>query len=124
MSEEINNASLIIPRALLTGIFINGLMGFSIIMAVIGCMGDIDAMIEAQQTLLYPFLEVFNQATNSVAGSTVMASLVVVMGICGTVGALASTSRTLWAFARDRGVPFQTTLVKVWTGSMYMRTIK
>ena len=113
MSEEINDAGLVVPRALMTGIFINGLLGFSMILAVMGCMGDIDAMVNAQKTLLYPFIEVFDQATNSIAGSTVMAALIIVLGITGTVGALASCSRTLWAFSRDHGLPLWKTWMKV-----------
>lgn len=113
MCEEINNAAVVVPRALLTGLFINGLLGFSMLIAFIICIGDIDAMLAAQETLIYPFLEVFGQATNSIAGSTAMAALIVVMGICGTVGALASASRMLWSFARDRGFPFWKLLIKV-----------
>lgn len=77
------------------------------------CLGDANAMIEAQKTLLYPFIEVFAQATGSVAGSTVMAAIIVTMGICATVGALASASRMLWSFARDRGFPFWRFLIRV-----------
>ena len=51
------------------------------IIAFIICLGDIDAMIAAWQTLFYPFLVVYSQATNSFAGSTIMASMIVTMGV-------------------------------------------
>ncbi len=113
MSEEINNASVIVPRALIAGLFINGLLGFGMVLALMICLGNINAMLAAEETLTYPFIEVFGQATGSVTGASVMAALIVTMGVCGTVGALASASRMSWSFARDKGFPFHHILVKV-----------
>ncbi|KAJ5921569.1 choline transport protein [Penicillium verhagenii] len=53
----------------------------------------------------YPFMSIFLQATGSVAGTAVMCSIITTMGITTSVGMLASASRQLWAFARDRGIP-------------------
>ena len=113
MCEEIKNSSIVVPQALLTGLFINGVLGISVTLVLMICMGDVDAMVASQETLLYPFIEVFGQATNSLAGSTVMVALIVTMGISGTVGALASASRMVWSFSRDRGFPSWRTFVRV-----------
>ena len=130
MCEEIKNSSIVVPQALLTGLFINGVLGISVtLVLMIWCeaavlstmldtltpysMGDIDAMVASQETLLYPFLEVFDQATNSPAGSAVMAAVIVTMGVSGTVGALASASRMVWSFSRDRGFPYWEIFVRV-----------
>ena len=115
MAEEIKNASAIIPRALLTGIALNGCLGLAMVLALMFCMGDPEAMVAAQTTLIYPVIEVFQQAVQSNAWATVMLSIIVTVGIAGTVGALASTSRMLWSFARDRGFPFWRYLVRVGT---------
>jgi amino acid transporter len=56
---------------------------------------------------------IFKQATNSTAAATVMATIIMILGACATVGMLASTSRVFWSFARDRGLPFWRTLSKV-----------
>lgn len=113
MAEEINDASLIIPRALMTTIFINGLLGFGMIFAFTTCLGDVDSVLTAQNNILYPFIEVFNQATGSIAGSTFMASIVVVMGIFSCVGILAAASRLIWSFSRERAIPFHNVLVRL-----------
>ena len=113
MAEEIKDASIIIPRALLTGIFINGCFGLAMVLALMYCMGDPTAMIDAQATVLYPFYEVFGQAVQSTAGATIMASIIITVGTAGAVGALAAASRMLWSFARDRGFPFWRYLICV-----------
>lgn len=103
MAEEIRNAAVVIPKSILTGIAINGTLGFAMLIAVLYCMGDVDAALAANPA--YPFMAIFQSTTGSTAGATVMASIVVVMSVSATTGILASTSRLYWSFARDRGLP-------------------
>ena len=112
MSEEIQNASRVVPKALVLSIVINGLLGFAMVLAMLFCIGDLQSALAAQETLFYPFLEIFQQATKSTAGATVMASVVVIMGVASTIGVFATTTRLLWSFARDRGAPGSKFLAK------------
>lgn len=84
-------------------ILLNGMMGFAMVIAVLFCIGDVDGILATNTG--YPFMEIFLQATHSVTGSAVMAALITILAICATVGLLASTSRMLWSFARDKGIP-------------------
>ena len=59
----------------------------------------------------YAFMDLFVQATGSLAGATVMACIITVMQLFASVGLLASCSRM--TCARDRGLPGYKTLVKV-----------
>lgn len=111
MSEEIRNAAVVVPRSLLTGLLINGTLGFGMLIATLYCMGDIDAALAENPH--YPFMAIFRNATGSTAGAAVMSAIVVVMAFSATTGCLASTSRIYWAFARDRGLPGWRTLKKV-----------
>ncbi|ATZ57211.1 hypothetical protein BCIN_14g03710 [Botrytis cinerea B05.10] len=111
MSEEIRNPSLVVPRAIMLSIIINGSMGFAMVIALLFCIGDIDAALATNTG--YPYMEIFLQATRSVSGAAVMASIIAILGICATVGTLASTSRMFWSFSRDRGLPEWRTLQKV-----------
>ncbi|KAH8158048.1 hypothetical protein CIB48_g10203 [Xylaria polymorpha] len=104
MSEEIRNASTVVPQAIIISIVLNGLLGFGMTIAYLFCLGDLDAVLESQTTLGYPFLYVFQVGTGSTPGAAVLGLIIVVLGVCSTVGALASSSRMLWSFARDRGV--------------------
>jgi amino acid transporter len=103
MSEEIVNASTAVPTSIMLSVLINGSLGFGMLLAMLFCLGDIEAALESATG--YPFMDIFLQATDSVAGTAVMASIVTTMGITTSVGMLASTSRQLWSFSRDRGMP-------------------
>ena len=103
MCEEIKNASTVVPQSLLASIFLNGLLGFAMLMAILFCIGDIETALSTPTG--FPFIEIFMQAVNSVGGATAMTALVLSMMIMACIGVLAAGSRMLWAFARDNGVP-------------------
>jgi amino acid transporter len=111
MSEEIQNAQLVLPRSIMTGVMINGSLGFAMILTVLHRSGDIDAALAENPA--YPFVAIFKHATNSTSGAAVMSSLVLCLAVSATVGLLASSSRVFWAFSRDRGLPGWRTLSKV-----------
>lgn len=108
MAEEIKNAAVVIPRAILFSVVINGTLGLSMLIAILFCLGDpsMAPTTVLQTPLGFPFIQVFLDATKSVSGTAIMASIVLVLGISSTVGLLASSSRMFWSFARDRGLPF------------------
>ncbi|KAI0406972.1 putative GABA permease [Xylaria palmicola] len=103
MSEEIRNAAVVVPRSLITGLTINGTLGFAMMVATLYSLGNIDTAISENPQ--YPFMSIFSHAVGSTAGAAVMSGLVVVMSFSATTGCLASTSRIYWAFARDRALP-------------------
>ena len=111
MSEEIQNPSVNVPRSMMTGITLNSFLGFGMLLAVLFCLGDVDAALQTPTG--YPFIEIFQQAVGTIGGATAMTTIVVALGICGTIGFLASSSRMTWAFARDRGLPGWAQLSKV-----------
>ncbi|KAG9250109.1 amino acid/polyamine transporter I [Emericellopsis atlantica] len=111
MCEEVQNPSIAVPRSIMTSICINGAMGLAMIISMLYGATDIDAAINSPTG--YPFIEIFHQATGSRAGTAAMTSLIIVMTLSAIVGVIAATSRMFWAFARDRALPFSSTLSKV-----------
>lgn len=103
MSEEITNAATAVPTSIMLSVLINGSLGFGMLLAMLFCLGDIEAALGSPTG--YPFMAIFLQATGSVPGTAVMSSIVTTMGITTSVGMLASASRQFWSFARDRGIP-------------------
>ncbi|KAH1271735.1 hypothetical protein KXW35_001609 [Aspergillus fumigatus] len=103
MAEEVRNASVAIPRAILLSVLINGALGFGMLIAVLFCLGDLDAALATPTG--YPYMEIFRQATDSLAGALGMTSILLIIGVCSVIGMLAATSRQFWSFARDRAVP-------------------
>ena len=103
MSEEIQNAAVVVPRSIMLSIVLNGAMGLGMALALLFCIGDVNAALSP--ATLYPFIEIFYQAVQSRTGAALMTSLVVTLALCATVGTMASASRQLWSFSRDRAVP-------------------
>lgn len=104
MSEEISNASTAVPTSIMLSVLINGSLGFGMLLAMLFCLGD-NFVQSMDSPTGYPFMAIFLDATHSVVGTAVMASIITTMGITTSVGMLASASRQFWSFARDRGVP-------------------
>jgi choline transport protein len=73
------------------------------LIAILYCIGSIPAALSTPTG--YPFIEILTQGTSSIAGGTTLSAAVVSMFICATLSVLASSSRQLWAFARDNAVP-------------------
>lgn len=113
MSEEIHHAAVVVPRALLYTILINGILALSMGIALMFCLSDVDAALGAGATMFYPFLEIFYSSVQSTVGACLMAGIILVMAIASGVGVYATASRMLWSFSRDRGLPFDRYLVKV-----------
>ena len=103
MSEEIRGAARIVPRAIVFSVVLNGVMGFGMALALLFCIGDLDAALHT--TTGYPFIEIFYQGVQNLTGAALMTSLIIILSLCATVGIVASASRQLWAFSRDRAIP-------------------
>jgi choline transport protein len=103
MSEEIQNAAVVVPRSIMTGVFLNGSLGLAMVITILFRAGDIEQALSENPA--YPFMAILKHAVKSTSGAAAMSSLIVVMCISCTVGLVAASSRVFWAFARDKGVP-------------------
>ncbi|KAK7920864.1 hypothetical protein PG985_008886 [Apiospora marii] len=135
MAEEIENAAMNVPRAIVTTVVLNGSMGWAMVLAILFCLGDIDSVIVCVSTSLvaclqstrfsprsqhsptgFPWVQVFYNSTGQ-AGATVMTTVIIFVLWCAVIGFSATSSRMIWSFARDRGFPFHQYLRKVHAGT-------
>jgi choline transport protein len=103
MSEEIHDAAMTVPRAVMGSIVINGVLGFGMLMGALFTLGNIETVLETPYG--YPFIQIFLDSTGSIGGATTMSSVLLALTFFSTIGLVASSSRMTWAFARDRGLP-------------------
>ena len=96
---------------MVTTIILNGMLGLGTVIVFLFCLGDMHMALNSNTG--YDFIEVFYNATQSKAGTTVMTSILLSLAMFATFGLLASASRQTWAFARDKGLPFSGVLSKV-----------
>lgn len=86
MSEEVRDAAKTIPKILIWTIVINGVLAFAFVLAVLFCIGNIDAL---NTPTGYPIIEIFYQATGSIRAATAMESAIIVIALCSTFAILA-----------------------------------
>lgn len=114
MAEEVKNADVTVPWSMVVTTLINGALGFGIVLAVLFVTVDVESALESPTGLLgYPYMQIFYDAVGSKGGATGMTVILLVMTVCGTIASLATSSRLIWAFARDRGLPFWRHVSKV-----------
>ncbi|PVI02997.1 amino acid transporter [Periconia macrospinosa] len=112
LSEEIAQPAIAVPRAMVGSVVINGTMGFAMLLAVLFSMGDLGAAL-ADRTG-FPIISIFNFITRgNTAAASAMTSTVIISASLATVGLLTTTSRMMWAFARDGAPPFSKTLARL-----------
>ncbi|KAJ5752513.1 hypothetical protein N7520_009430 [Penicillium odoratum] len=111
MAEEVANAATVIPQAIITGMTLNSLLGFSMMLTILFCLGDVKSVLESATG--FPFIQLFYNSTNSYAGASVMTALIMVLTMACSIGITATASRMTWSFARDQGFPFSYYLKKV-----------
>lgn len=72
------------------------------------CIGPLDVVLEAQS----PYLALFQNTGSSAAATALLVILFILISL-GNITALATTSREMWAFSRDKGFPFSRWISKV-----------
>ena len=111
LAEEVSNAALNIPRAILGAMLINGGVGFAMMVTTLYCLGDVDSVLESPTG--FPFIQIFANSVQNVAGATVMTAVVLCLTWACATGITTTASRMTWSFARDKGLPFSKQLSKV-----------
>ncbi|KJX98666.1 amino acid permease like protein [Zymoseptoria brevis] len=101
ISEEVANASIIVPRAMWWSYIVNTVLGFIMLITMLFCIGPLDLVLESS----IPYLTLFNR-TNSPSLSIFLNVILFLTIYAGNITALATCAREIFAFARDKGLPF------------------
>ncbi|KAK2009726.1 amino acid permease [Colletotrichum eremochloae] len=111
LAEEMPNASRHVPIAMVGSVIGNGLMGLIYGTVLLFSTGPLERLLSTPTG--FPFMQIYMDVTNSRAGATMMSMLLSFTAIAATVAGITSTSRTVWAFARDRATPYDHYLSRV-----------
>lgn len=68
------------------------------------CITDLNDLLAVDTD--YPIIQIIHRATGSYGGTCVLGGLLILLLFFSTVTTVASASRQVWAFSRDRGFPF------------------
>jgi len=105
------NASREAPKAIIMAVYIGAVTGFIFLISVCFCIGDIGSTASSKTGV--PLIQVFYDSTGSVVGTCFLSSLIVVIALVCANALMAEGSRSLFAFARDHGLPFSSVFAKV-----------
>jgi choline transport protein len=95
---------------MLTTALLNGSLGLVAVLTYCFCIGDVTNFMDP--TAKYPLINMFYAATESKAGTTAMATILIMLLLGACISALATASRQASALARDDGLPFS----YIWRG--------
>ncbi|KAG2415000.1 hypothetical protein HFD88_006190 [Aspergillus terreus] len=111
MTEEMTHASRDAPRAIILSVVLGAVTGFVFLVTLCFCIGNIDET--AASSTGVPVIQIFYDSTHSKVAACFLASMITVIAVVASVSLLAEGSRSLYAFARDHGLPFSGTLATV-----------
>lgn len=104
VAEEIKDASETLPKAMMSAVGVNGILGFIMIVTLCFTLGDVNNILQSPTG--FPFIQIFYNTTRSYAAANTMAAILVITLTASTITEVATASRQLWSFARDQGLPF------------------
>ena len=91
-------------KAIIMSVYIGALTGFVFLVSICFCIGDLETV--ATSATGVPLIQIFFDSTRSKVGTCFLASQIAVIGIFCAAALQAEGSRSLYAFARDHGLPF------------------
>ena len=104
LSSEMKDAPRKVPQSMVISVLVNSLLAFVFVLVLLFFMGD--PMAALMTTTGYPVIEIYLQATGSTTGATVLTCFIIVPAAVCQFSIFASVTRLVWAFARDKGLPF------------------
>ncbi len=106
--EETKNARVSAPWGIYLSVVVSGFFGYLMLIFVTLAIQDLSAVAGAAN----PFIYIFEQALGGTFGRVVLWIVTLAMWFCG-LSCVTSTSRMIFAFARDRGMPLSAVWAKV-----------
>ncbi|KAK4631191.1 hypothetical protein CLAFUW4_02390 [Fulvia fulva] len=111
LAEELKEASIWLPRCMVGAAALNFSISFLMLLTVLFRAGDIEKAISSPTGQLY--IEILLNTTGSVAGTAIMVSYIILSLLFCAVNMVTTSSRQLYSFARDGGLPFSKFFAKV-----------
>ncbi|KAJ5386478.1 hypothetical protein N7509_009019 [Penicillium cosmopolitanum] len=104
MTEEMKSASKEAPKAIVLAVVLGAVTGFVFLLTLCFCIGDIAET--ANSSTGVPVIQIIYDSTGNKAATCILSSLIAVIVIVAGNNILAEGSRSVYAFARDNGLPF------------------
>jgi amino acid transporter len=110
LSEETHDPRRRVPWGIVLSVIVSGFVGYFLLLALVLAVKDISGVLNVTDAAGQPVpavVAILSQALGNRAGAALSAIAVLAMWFCG-LSCVTSCSRTIYAFARDNGMPFST----------------
>lgn len=104
MAEEITNPKRNLPKAIFLQIGLGGLYGLAFAVVLGYAISDLSVLQSGINT--FPLAGIYHQATGSAGATFALLFIIFMSSLCCVIGTVLTNSRTYWALARDKAVPF------------------
>jgi len=104
LSEELRDASRNLPLCLVLTASVNYILGFIMTISLMFTIGNVDAAISNPTG--QPYVWVLLNATRSRGATIVLTTVMALLFLFNTINTVTTSSRQIFAFARDNGLPF------------------
>ncbi|KAI2467058.1 amino acid transporter [Annulohypoxylon bovei var. microspora] len=104
MTEEMPRPAEDAPRAIIYAVIVGGVTGVAFILVILFCITDPETVLNTPTNM--PIAELILQGTGSRVAATILTLMLAVCFINGTNGCVTSSSRLLYAMARDKGIAY------------------
>ncbi|KAI6820140.1 amino acid transporter-like protein [Hortaea werneckii] len=103
MSEEVKDASSTLPKAMLWSFGFNASLGFIMAVTICFTVGNVSEVLNSATAS--PIIQIFFNTTQSYAGASILTVIIILTLTSAAIAEVATASRQLWSFARDKGIP-------------------
>lgn len=104
IAEEVHDAALQTPLAIASALTVTALLGWVLVIVFTLTLGtDLNQLLNSQSG--QPIVEIYYNAMGKKAAIAYLSLAFVILWFCGAV-ATCSTSRGVWSFSRDKGLPY------------------
>ncbi|KAK5128107.1 hypothetical protein LTR08_004199 [Meristemomyces frigidus] len=114
LAEELTDAAKWLPRCMVGSAAFNFTISFLLLLVVLFRAGDVSAAIDSPTG--QPYIAILLNATGSTAGTAVLVAYIILALIFCATNMVTTSSRQLFAFARDGGMPYSNWLSKISPG--------
>lgn len=104
LAEEVEDAAYVQPRAMIATSIVNYSLGFVMSITVYSVLGnDLTGILSTP--LGQPWMQIMLNATESKTATNIMAVALCMLLMFASINQVTCSSRQLWSFARDKGLP-------------------
>ncbi|TQW05511.1 GABA permease [Cordyceps javanica] len=103
--EEIPDANILVPRAMVLQAGATALMTFPFIIAVLFCIGDVGAVLASPIGTMSPFTQILINSTSNIGLSCFLNCISSVVAMTAGFDVWGAASRSIWSMARDNALP-------------------